>query len=431
MLYYKLQMGCLIVVLYLAYVYWHECYRLKKKHKIGLFDIVLVMGIIYYLFDMASVYSVNHPDTVSPALNQFLHAGFLLCIDTNIFLVFLYMLSITDYFQNKNKSVMVLLFTPFVLNVIIVIVNIGSLTYYRGTETNYSMGISAYTCFIMVAVYILFSMIIFLRRWHYIEKPKKASIAVFLLALSLITGYQMFKPEVLLTSLGVTINIIGIYVNMENPARQELDYFHKEMVYGFANLIESRDGSTGEHVKRTTQYVLLIANEMKKKGYGKNIITKDYIQNLQQAAPLHDIGKIATPDAILQKPDKLTADEYEVIKQHTVNGEKIIRESMGNLGDEQYIDMASAVARYHHEKWDGSGYPEGLSAESIPLCARIMAVADVFDAVVEKRCYRDAMTLEQGFELIRKDVGKAFDPLIAEVFLDAKEKVIEIHKNFE
>ena len=146
-----------------------------------------------------------------------------------------------------------------------------------------------------------------------------------------------------------------------------------------------------------------------------------------QAAPMHDIGKIAVPDVVLQKPGRLTSEEYEIIKKHTIDGGKIIEETFGNLGNNEYTEMAYNVAKYHHEKWNGKGYPEGLKEDEIPLCARIMAVADVFDAVSEKRCYREAMPLEKCFSIISEGSGQDFDPIIAEVFLDIKDKVKQIH----
>jgi len=196
---------------------------------------------------------------------------------------------------------------------------------------------------------------------------------------------------------------------------------------GFATLVESKDGSTGGHIKRTTAYVKPLAEELKERGYYKEILTKDYVRNLCKAAPMHDIGKIAVPDVVLQKPGRLTEEEFEIIKKHAPKGGEIIEETFGHLGNEGYTKMAYQVARYHHEKWNGKGYPEGLKEHEIPLCARIMAVADVFDAVSEKRCYRDAMPLEKCFEIISDGSGRDFDPIVAKVFLDSRDKVEKIH----
>ncbi|MBQ2745002.1 MAG: HD domain-containing protein [Lachnospiraceae bacterium] len=210
---------------------------------------------------------------------------------------------------------------------------------------------------------------------------------------------------------------------------EEKSRYHKEMVMGFATLVENKDGSTGGHIKRTTAYVKLLSKELIARGYYKDVLTKEYVENLCMAAPMHDIGKISVPDVILQKTGKLTAEEFAIIKLHAESGGKIIKETFGHLENEQYTHMAYEVARYHHEKWNGKGYPEGLIKNEIPLCARIMAIADVFDAVSEKRCYRDAMPLEKCFNIIKEGSGQDFDPLLVEVFLDIREKVEQVHKD--
>ena len=209
---------------------------------------------------------------------------------------------------------------------------------------------------------------------------------------------------------------------------EKLSAYHKEMIMGFATLVENKDGSTGGHIRRTSMYVRLLAIELRKRGFYKDILTDEYVENLCNAAPMHDIGKIAVPDVILQKPGKLTEEEFEAIKKHAPRGSEIIMETFGHLEDKEYTKMAYEVARYHHEKWNGRGYPEGLSRKEIPMCARIMAIADVFDAISMKRCYRDAMPLDKCFDIIREGSGQDFDPIMVEVFLDIRDKVEEIHK---
>ena len=144
---------------------------------------------------------------------------------------------------------------------------------------------------------------------------------------------------------------------------------------------------------------------------------------------MHDIGKIAIPDAVLQKPGKLTAEEYETMKTHAARGGQIIRETLGHLGDSSHAEVSYEVATHHHEKWNGSGYPDGLEGNQIPLCARIMAVADVFDAVSANRCYRAALPLERCFRIITEGSGRDFDPVIAGVFLDMKDKVRRVYED--
>lgn len=143
---------------------------------------------------------------------------------------------------------------------------------------------------------------------------------------------------------------------------------------------------------------------------------------------MHDVGKIAVPDAILQKPGRLTREEFEQMKQHAEKGGEIIRQTFGRMGNEQYMEIACDIARHHHEKWNGRGYPDGLKRKEIPLCARIMAIADVFDAVSENRCYRAALPLEQCFAIIEEGSGQDFDTILAEVFLDIRDKVEAIRE---
>ena len=231
---------------------------------------------------------------------------------------------------------------------------------------------------------------------------KKTNLITYLLVVTGVTGYQMIVPDSLISSIATTMLLAGAYVNQENPAMKELTRYHDEMVMGFATLIESRDSSTGGHVKRTTQYVKLLAEGLKNRGYYAEILTKDYMKNLIKAAPMHDVGKIAVPDAILQKPGRLTPDEFELMKLHAQKGGEIIQESFSRMGNEEFLEMACEIARHHHEKWNGKGYPDGLKRKEIPLCARIMAIADVFDAVSADRCYRKALPLDTCFEIIRK-----------------------------
>lgn len=198
---------------------------------------------------------------------------------------------------------------------------------------------------------------------------------------------------------------------------------NKDMLLGFANLVENRDESTGGHVKRTSRYVEMLAKELKKRGIYRSIVDSEFINNLSNAAPMHDIGKMSIPDHILQKPGKLTDEEYAIMKTHAENGGKIIKQTFSHIGDDEFRQMVYEVARYHHEKWNGKGYPEGRSKLEIPLAARIMAVADVFDAVSQRRCYRDAIPLEECFSIIEKGSGADFEPQLVEVFLSMKEEI--------
>lgn len=423
----KLQVCCLIIIFYIISVYWRERRRIEPKYSFRLFDGLLAVSVICLSFDGITAYTVNHLETVSPWFNHFAHFIFLISVDATIFLLFLYILVSTESMPETRKR-KVLLTAPFIVNVAIVMWNMDTLSYRKGVITNYSMGISVYTCFAMAAIYMALTLIVFFRKWNYMESHKRACIFIYILVLVVATTYQMLVPEALITSIGFTIIIIGIYVNQEDPAIRELAQFHREMVTGFATLVENRDDSTGGHIRRTSRYVELLAKELRKRGYYKDVLTKDYITNLKMAAPMHDIGKIAVPDSILQKPGKLTDEEFATMQMHTTQGAAMIQDTFGHMGNVEYRNMAYEVALYHHEKWNGKGYPTGIRETQIPLCARIMAVADVFDAVSEKRCYRDAMPLDKCFAIIREGGGRDFEPLLAEVFLEMRDKVERVHR---
>lgn len=425
----KLQVGALIVLVYIAFIYLRECKKYHRALTETLFDELLTLGVISVILDGATAFTVNNSDIIHPLVNTILHAFFLVSLDAVIFVLFLYMLRITEAYPQSRKN-QALLFLPFVINVIVVVCFINDLEYIKGSYTYYSMGVSAYTCYIMSAIYILLTVATFFRSWHKIESHRRTSILTYLVILVFVTAVQMIFPELLITSIAVTIFILGIYMNQEDPALRELSKYHNETVMSFANLIENRDNNTGGHIKRTVQYVRLITNELRERDYYSDILTDEYVANLLKAAPMHDIGKISVPDAILQKPGRLTDEEFAQMKLHAENGGNIIRETFRNLGNDDYRTVAFEVARYHHEKWNGKGYPDGLKRKDIPLCARIMAVADVFDAISEDRCYRAAMPMDKCFEIIAQGSGQDFDPLIAEIFVEIRDKVEEAHAGF-
>lgn len=197
-------------------------------------------------------------------------------------------------------------------------------------------------------------------------------------------------------------------------------------VIGMAALIESRDHDTGEHVKRTGKYVGLLTRAAQRAGYCADILTDNYAELVIRAAPMHDIGKIAVSDVILQKPGRLTEEEFELMKGHTTAGRRIVVEVLGNIEEREYIEIAAQIAEGHHEKWDGSGYPRGLSGEDIPICARIMAVADVFDALVSERCYKPPMSVDEAFKIIEESGGSHFDPVLARLFCDNRKDIEKV-----
>ncbi len=195
------------------------------------------------------------------------------------------------------------------------------------------------------------------------------------------------------------------------------------MIVSFADMVENRDENTGGHIRRTSAYVSTIAGAMYDAGDYPEILTAEYLENMRKSAPLHDIGKIKISDAVLNKPGRLTTEEFDFMKTHTTEGARILRNTMRGLEDEEYLSVAIDMACYHHEWWDGTGYPNGLAGEAIPLSARIMAVADVFDALVSKRCYKDAFRFEQAVHIIEDESGTHFDPVCVAAFMRARESI--------
>lgn len=218
----------------------------------------------------------------------------------------------------------------------------------------------------------------------------------------------------------VTIIVLIMQGNRRAFYHERVAAMQSGMITLMAEIVENRDGSTGGHIRRTAAYVEKIARELQRQGAYPDTLTDAYVQNMIVAAPLHDIGKIRIPDAVLQKPGRLTDEEFGIMKTHAEAGARLIAYAKTELGESAYLSMAEEMADCHHEWWDGRGYPHGSKGEEIPLCARIMAVADVFDALTSRRCYKDALPLEKAYAIIREESGTHFDPAVVEAFFSAK-----------
>jgi putative two-component system response regulator len=213
-------------------------------------------------------------------------------------------------------------------------------------------------------------------------------------------------------------------------AKREVRNIQNAMLGVIAELVENRDSTTGEHIERTQCYIEILINQMKKSGVYKDEMEKWDLDLLLPSAQLHDIGKITIPDAVLNKPGKLTDDEFAIMKTHASRGEEIIEEFMEYTDDDGFLKYAKTFAGYHHEKWNGKGYPHGLTGEDIPLQGRIMAIADVYDALTSERTYKKAFLHEKAVEIIMNDAGTHFDPVLAQEFLAiADDFDIAAHKN--
>lgn len=425
MQYVKSQIGCLIVILYIVVTYVRA--TLKSKFICNkLFDALMLIAPWAVFFDGFTAWTVNHLEAVPEWVNTFGHLFFMIFMDLTIIVTALYMYDQIVGFCKAHKQKNLLLLIPGIISLVLIAAGMNRIEYIQGKTTFYSMGFSVYVCF--ASLFFHYGVILYLviARHKYLAKEKKFGTVSIIIIVGIILVAQIIFPEILLTSICPAILLLGIYIEFENPSIKKLTLYNDNMVESFANLVENRDSNTGGHIKRTRAYVNLILHKMRHDKKYKDIMNKDYLVNVSNAAPLHDIGKIATPDYILQKPGKLTDEEFAIMKKHASCGGEIIQDTFKNLDDADFQKIAYEVARFHHEKYNGKGYPEGLSGEQIPLHARIMAVADVFDAVSQKRCYRDAMPLDQCFSIIEKGSGTDFDPQIAKIFLDSKDELVKL-----
>ncbi|MGK7345649.1 MAG: HD domain-containing phosphohydrolase [Candidatus Nitrospinota bacterium M3_3B_026] len=199
-------------------------------------------------------------------------------------------------------------------------------------------------------------------------------------------------------------------------------------IFGLAKIAERRDPETGGHLERIREYTRALAIQMRKAPRFRDVIDDDFIVNIYQSSPLHDVGKVGIPDSILLKPGKLTPEEFEIMKTHsTIGGDSLAAAERSFAGD-SFLSMGRDIAYYHHERWNGKGYPKGLEGDEIPLAARIMALADVYDALVSKRVYKEAMSHEEARKIILGEEGEHFDPDIVAAFREIDQLFLETRR---
>lgn len=229
-----------------------------------------------------------------------------------------------------------------------------------------------------------------------------------------------FVQNVMLSRISRTLELEALRQDLEGQLEARtlhIKYIQEMMVLGMATMVESRDLSTGGHIKRTSMVVKIFAERLANEQVS---LTESFLDMVIRAAPMHDLGKISVDDRVLRKQGRFTPEEYEEMKKHSAEGSRIVKQILEGVEDPSFVDIAANVAHYHHEKWDGSGYPDRLSGEAIPIEARIMALADVFDALVSKRCYKEAYSYDKAFSIIEDSVGTHFDPMLAKIFLECR-----------
>jgi putative two-component system response regulator len=227
----------------------------------------------------------------------------------------------------------------------------------------------------------------------------------------------------------VLLNRIKTHLNIDELIHErtaQLRRLQNSLVSVLADMVESRDTTTGGHIERTTAYIKILMNAMMERGVYIDELRDWDLEVVASSARLHDLGKIAISDLILNKPDKLTPKEYEIIKSHVMEGEKNIEKIVSRSGNEAFLRHAKLFAGYHHEHWDGSGYPHGLKETTIPLQGRILAVADVYDALISTRPYKRAFTHEEAMRIIMANSGTHFDPNITDVLYEVEDRFKEV-----
>lgn len=219
---------------------------------------------------------------------------------------------------------------------------------------------------------------------------------------------------------------------LEQQVEQQIKHIkliQQKTVLGMASMVENRDNNTGGHITRTSDVIEILIETIKENHLLE--LSDEFCRDLIKAAPMHDLGKIAIEDRILQKPGRFTDEEFEIMKTHAEKSAEIIEKILKGVEEEHFVNVAVNVAKYHHEKWNGEGYPMGLSGERIPLEARIMAIADVYDALVSKRCYKEAMSFSKAYEIIIESMGSHFDPGLEQVFIMSRDKLEAYYTNAE
>ena len=280
-------------------------------------------------------------------------------------------------------------------------------------------------------IYLIISMAIVGKKFQ--RRDILTIIMILIIVIAGIIPMTLYKLNVTYLAIAIGAGLVYIYYNdlvqqdtmlqlLEN--QKKISDMQNHVISGLANLIENRDTDTGEHISRTSAYVKKLSEFAREDGVYTEQLTDHFITLMYTLAPMHDIGKILVSDNILKKPGKLTTDEFDQMKKHASLGGKVVSEVLDGITDEEYLSFASDIASGHHEKWDGSGYPFGLKGEQIPLPARIMAIADVFDALISERCYKKPIPVNEAFEIIRQESGTHFDPNLVEVFLRHKNDFI-------
>lgn len=365
------------------------------------------------------------------------------------FAIFLtYLQYIVCYYSRFSKVSNIYKYLSFAVTIFylsMVILNFKFNIFYSISEDNiYSRGNYYWISVIIDLIFYVEILIIVLTNMKSVPGHQTVAFCSFIFIPLITFVIQVFNYGISLNGVGITLSFFIIFINLINRLEDNLDKTNSELkqknqqiinlqdntIISLSNLVENRDTDTGHHVRRTRDYVTLIAEQCKKDHVYSETINDTYIVLLSKSAPLHDVGKIIVPDYVLKKPGKLTDEEFKHMQKHAKQGGKIINDVLGFGVDPEYLRIATEISTGHHERWDGRGYPYKLVGNAIPLSARIMAIADVFDALVSKRCYKDSMPIDKAFTIIQEESGSHFDPILVEEFFKIKDDIAYVVERF-
>ncbi len=424
--------GLLITMgIFITYIFsQNSAARSSRVHKI--FFVHLCTLIVNLIFDFVSVIAISERDKLPPIFVTFFAKGYII---TMLFWITLTLFFVFATVQSRVRTKRGLFLCDCAFHLLgaacvamCVVVICFPVLYEGHGRLIYSYGIPSTCTYIYSAfcVALAFMFLFFFSRQ--MSKNEILPILGFVCMEGVVALVQNLNPFLLILGIGSAFTEFFMFRSLEIISSND---FQQEIIHSFSDLIEGRDKNTGGHVKRTRAYVRLILEELQKQKKYSHLITRDYIETVVEAAAIHDIGKITIPDSILQKRDRLTDEEYDIMKTHTTSGADLVKNSLNKIGTQEWTSVAYDMAYSHHERWDGNGYPRGLKKDEIPFAAQAMAISDVFDAISQDRCYRKRMSLDESFSIIKSGTGTHFNPEIVNAFLKAREKVVMVYKSFD
>lgn len=356
-----------------------------------------------------------------------------------------YVITSSSFTRNRKIYLKLIMIGACLYMTLLIISQFTHIIYTIDDNNHYSRGKYFFVSMIFEILLYIAIVALFIHNRKDFDKSQTFSLFSFIFFPVVMQIAQIILLNLSLVTVGYTFAFLITFVNMNNNLEEVIDIQANEVtqknaqiirmqehtILSLSNLVENRDTDTGEHIKRTSAYVEMLATKLLIDGYLQDIITSRYIALIEKAAPMHDIGKIVISDMILKKPERLTQEEFLEMQKHTIAGRKIVYQILDDYEDPKYVKICADIAAYHHEKWDGSGYPEHLKGEAIPLCARIMAIADVFDALVSPRVYKAPMSYDEAFGIIEKGAGIHFDPVLSKAFLSIKDRIIAICESYK